>query len=242
MRPLIAVVFVLLTGALLAGCSGPRTEAPPTVSAGLPVSYYEDALQRGDSVYRVDPDASLVTVYVYREGPLARLGHDHVVADRAVSGLAAWSADATIARADLLLTVATLTVDDPDLREQAGFESEPSADDIAGTRSNMLKSIEADAYPEIAARVTLLRPPPDARVSMELRWHGVTKVYELPIELDRDADRFSASGTFEVLQSDFGIEPFSVFGGALSVSDRLDVSISLRGTRIERIAAAAMLF
>ncbi|NND37238.1 MAG: YceI family protein [Gammaproteobacteria bacterium] len=106
----------------------------------------------------------------------------------------------------------------------------------------MLKSIEADAYPEIAARVTLLRPPPDARVSMELRWHGVTKVYELPIELDRDADRFSASGTFEVLQSDFGIEPFSVFGGALSVSDRLDVSISLRGTRIERIAAAAMLF
>lgn len=212
------------------------------MASGLPVQYYEAALQRGDSVYRVDPDNSLVTVYVYREGPLARLGHDHVVADRAVSGLAAWSADATVARADLLLTVASLTVDDPDLREKAGFKSEPSADDISGTRGNMLKSVDADTFPEITARVTLLRPPPDTRVSVELFWHDVTRVYELPIELSRGADHFSANGTFEVLQSDFGIEPFSVFGGALSVADRLDVSISLRGTRVQGVAATAMLF
>ena len=212
------------------------------MSSGLPVRYYDEALQRGDFVYRIDPGTSLVTVYVYREGPLARLGHDHVVADRAVSGLAAWSADATFARGDLLLTIAALTVDDPDLREKAGFESEPSAEDIAGTRSNMLKSVEADAFPDITARVTLLRPPPDARVSMELRWHDVTQVYELPLDLHRDDDHFSATGTFELRQSDFGIEPFSVFGGALSVADRLDVSISLRGTRIQRVAGTAMLF
>jgi polyisoprenoid-binding protein YceI len=222
---------------LLTACSGPRTEAPPAPAAStdLPFAWYEQAVGRGDEVYRVDPAESLLTVLVYREGPLAKLGHDHVVASRELRGFAAWSADATFARADLLLTVGTLTVDEPELRARAGFESEPSAEDIAGTRSNMLKSIDADRYPDILARVRFLRPPPDPVVSIELSWHDVSRTYEMPIDLQRDDEGFEAHGNFELRQSDFGVQPYSVFGGALSVGDKLDVTISLRGTRIATV-------
>ena len=229
------VKLVIACALVVAGCSGSRTEAPPASSPELPIAWYQDAARRGDAVYRLDPAASLLTVFVYREGPLAKLGHDHVVASRDLQGFAAWSPDGAIARADIRLTVGTLTVDDPELRARAGFESEPSADDISGTRGNMLKSVDADAYPNILGQVTLLRPPPDARVSIELNWHDLTHTYELPIDLHRSAERIEAYGSFELRQSDFGIEPFSVFGGALSVADKLDVTISLRGTRIETV-------
>jgi hypothetical protein len=62
----------------------------------------------------------------------------------------------------------------------------------------------------------------------------VTRSFPVTVELERDADRLRVSGSFDVLQSDFGIRPFSVFGGALSVRDRLDIRFSLEGRRTGR--------
>jgi hypothetical protein len=42
-----------------------------------------------------------------------------------------------------------------------------------------------------------------------------------------DIDSLELSGSFRILQSDFGIEPFSVFNGLLKVKDRLEISINL---------------
>ena len=35
------------------------------------------------------------------------------------------------------------------------------------------------------------------------------------------------SGSFAILQTDFGIEPFSVFNGLLKVEDRLEISYQI---------------
>ena len=54
----------------------------------------------------------------------------------------------TSGRADLYVPLDTLVVDEPALRAEAGFDTQPSAADIAGTRRNMLeKVLEADRYP-----------------------------------------------------------------------------------------------
>ena len=235
---------LLFLAAILAACSGTRTESPPaTTGVELPVQEYEVALRRGDAVYRIDAVESLLTVRVYREGPLARLGHDHVIASRDLRGLAAWSADGTVARADLAMPISTLSIDDRQLRADAGFESQPSADDIEGTRANMIKSIDAEVFSDIRARAEFIGAEPDAaRFRIEIDWHGVTQSFEATVELRRDANAFEVGGAFELRQSDFGIVPYSVFGGALSVADRLDVSFRLRGRRVEEGAVAAMLF
>jgi len=225
--------------AVLVACSGRQTEAPDTPAAALPLDYYRNAAARGDAVYCIDPDASLVTVYVYRDGPLAGMGHDHVVASRDVRGYAVWSDDPAAARADLRMPVATLSVDDAELRAAAGFESGPSADDIAGTYSNLLASVDADAFPEIDLRVTLLSAPPEPRVSVDVKWHGVVRALEIPVALRVDAERLEASGSSSLRQTDFGITPHSVFGGALSVADRLNVSFRLQGRRVTEVMADA---
>src|ERR1700682_3891510 len=80
--------------AALAACTVPQREVSPhAVSnerAAPPVdaadAYYREAIARGSAVYRVDPARSLAVIEVRRGGALARLGHDHVVSSRDISG------------------------------------------------------------------------------------------------------------------------------------------------------------
>ncbi len=219
--------FLLGAALLAAGCAQVPFAPPPARPApDLDAAYYRDAAERGARVYRVEPGDSLVVVRVYRGGRLARLGHDHVVSSREPRGFV----DADKGRADLYVAVESLAVDDPARRAAAGFESTPSESDIAGTRSNMLeKVLEAERFPFVVLRVRALEQ--DA-VQAELSLHGVTRPLRIPAKIERGAERIGISGSFAINQTDFGIEPFSVFGGALAVQDRVDLSFTLRAARI----------
>jgi len=200
----------LLGAALLAaGCAQVPPSVPPEAARpgapDLDAAYYRDAAERGAKVYRVEPGDSLLVVRVYRGGRLAKLGHDHVVSSREPRGFI----DADKGRADLYVAVESLAVDDPAQRAAAGFESHPSESDIAGTRSNMLEKV----------------------LEAELSLHGVTRPVRVPAKIDRGAERIAVDGSFSINQTDFGIEPFSVLGGALTVQDRVDLSFTIRAAR-----------
>lgn len=60
----------------------------------------------------------------------------------------------------------------------------------------------------------------------------MTRPLRIPARIDSGAERIEVSGSFAINQSDFGIEPFSVLGGALTVQDRVDLSFAIRGARI----------
>ena len=95
-------------------------------------------------MFRVDPARSLLLIVVRRGGALAQFGHDHVVASHDVAGYIAPDEG----RADLYVPLDALVVDEPALRAEAGFDTQPSAADIAGTRRNMLeKVLETSRHP-----------------------------------------------------------------------------------------------
>jgi len=220
----------LLGAALLAaGCAQVPPSAPPGAPSGGPdldAASYRDAAERGARVYRVEPGDSLVVVRVYRGGRLAKLGHDHVVSSREPRGFI----DADKGRADLYVAVESLAVDDPAQRAAAGFESHPSESDIAGTRSNMLeKVLEAERFPFVVLRVRALE---QGALQAELSLHGVTRALRIPAKIEPGAERIEVSGNFAINQTDFGIAPFSVFGGALAVQDRVDLSFAIRAARV----------
>ena len=52
---------------------------------------------------------------------------------------------------------------------------------------------------------------------------GVTRTLRVAAELERDGAVISASGAFAIKQSDFGITPMSVLGGAIVVQDQLEL-------------------
>ena len=225
-----AVRFLLGVALLAAGCAQvPPARPPEAAPAGAPdldAAYYRSAAGSGAKVYRVEPGDSLVVVRVYRGGRLAKLGHDHVVSSKEPRGFI----DADKGRADLYVAVAGLAVDDAALRAAAGFDSQPSESDIAGTRSNMLeKVLEAERFPFVVLRV---RAVEQGALQGELSVHGVTRALRVPAKIDAGAERIEASGHFSINQTDFGIEPFSVFGGAIAVQDRVDLSFEIRAARM----------
>lgn len=214
--------------ALLAGCGGAPAPSPDhsTARPGAAATsadgfaWYRKA---AEPVYRIDPARSLIAVTVRRGGPFARFGHDHVVASRTVQGYAAPRSG----RADFQFRLDEMTVDEPALRQAAQLDTEPSADAIAGTRANMLnKVLDAERFPLVTLRAA--RIAGDAgQLQLTVSLHGVTRSYAVPTALEVRAGTLTAAGNLRLLQSDFGITPLSVLGGAISVQDALDVRFSI---------------
>ena len=236
LRRLSPQVSALAMALLLASCApqGPRPavapvaqEAPP----GFPDVDYRQAAARGEAVYRIEPERSLVAIEVRRGGPLARFGHDHVVSSRSVQGYVALGQR----RADLSVLLDRLIVDDPELRKAAGFDTQPSTADIEGTRINMLERVlQAERHPRLAVQVRQAagaagRAGDDMEIAVTL--NGVTRKQQIPVQLEVERGAIVARGAFSVLQSDFGITPFAILGGAIAVQDRLAVRFELRGRR-----------
>jgi len=221
----------MAAAALLAACAT-TVEPPPAASgqpAGFPAADYQEIKARGAPVYRVDPARSLVVIVVRRGGRLTQFGHDHVVASHDVGGYVAPEAG----RADLYVPLEALVVDEPALRSEIGLDTQPSAADIAGTRRNMLdKVLETDRFPYATVAVRGRLPDgasPSLPVTLSL--HGVARVVEAPLQYRSSGDDLTATGSLAIDQSQFGLVPFSILGGAVAVQDRVDISFRIVATR-----------
>lgn len=215
-------ILAILPCAMLAACvaRAPAHDAPdaPAVlraPAEFPLDVYRDAQSRGEAVLQVDTRHSHVAIEVRRGGPLAGLGHDHVVASRNVQGYILPSAG----RADLFIPLGQLTVDEAGLREESGMGKPPSMEAVDGTRRNMLdKVLEAEHFPFALVRV-VRRDDDTLRVAITL--HGHTREFSPPARIEQASGKMTVSGELTIAQSDFGITPFAVLGGALQVQDKL---------------------
>jgi polyisoprenoid-binding protein YceI len=214
--------------ALVLGACAPLVREP--VPADFPDAHYRDALARGRPVYRVDPGESLVVVEVRRAGRLARLGHNHVVASRNVEGYIAPEEG----RADLYVALARMTVDEASLRAEAGFDTQPGEADIEGTRANMLeKVLEAEKFPFALIRVSGADPKRGAAtLSVAITLHGETRTIRAPAEVQADSDWMRVSGRLSFDQTDFGITPYSLLGGAIAVQNRVDLRFRVLARRM----------
>lgn len=211
---------------LIAGCAAPL--APPSPAAPDTDGWYLQAVAAGTPVYRIEPNGSLITVTVRRGGLIARMGHDHAVASRNITGYAA----PTEGRADFGFRLDQLTVDEPALRTLAGLPATVPAEAVAGTRANMLgRVLEAGRYP-----VVRLRAQPLAGASGTLRLaitlHGVTRSIDVPTALEVTPETLAATGSFRLRQTEFGITPMSLLGGALVVRDEMELSFRIHASRV----------
>ena len=215
-------IYSCLLALLLAGCAAQQPAPPPAAPVDTGAAWYQQAAQAGQQVYRIDAAQSLITITVRRGGTLARLGHDHVVASRTLEGYAAPDAG----RADFHFRLDQMTVDEPALRSIAGLDTQPSEDAIAGTRTNMLtRVLEAHSYPVVLLHAERNGAADTLRLTVTL--HGVTRTVEVPANVDRAGDTLTASGALQLLQTDFGITPMSVMGGAMTVQDAMELHFKI---------------
>ncbi len=179
---------------------------------------------------QIDATQSLIVIEVRRAGSLANLGHDHVIASHDVQGYVAPNEG----RADFYIRLDQLVVDEPKLRTEAAFDTQPSESAIAGTRENMLRQFNAETHPY--AVVSVERVVVDAagsQLDISLALNGVTRAVRVPAKIERTAGQVIVTGRVTLAQTAFEITPFSILGGALQVQDQVDVRLAIRARSLQ---------
>lgn len=220
---------------LLASCAQPvRQSEQPT-----PIEISHPADKRGAAVYTIDPESSELHILVYRGGTLARLGHNHVLSSKSLSGEAWLHPDFTGSGFQVILPLDSLIIDDAQTRAVHGeqFSAQVPQKDIDGTRRNLMKPevLDGERYPQIRlVSSAITGTAADPQVTVQVTVKDVTRELAIPMSLNLKRGQLQASGEFDILQTDFGITPFSVALGALQVQDRLHVMYRVVALRREK--------
>ena len=176
----------------------------------------------------LDGSQSLIQIRVYKEGPLAALGDNHIISTRKITdNIQISHQDIQQSNIELALQVKDLVVNDPELRAKAedGFNSKVSGVNRRFTRKQMLgpKVLDADQYPTIS--IVILNIPSNSgeqgEIQLDLHGQKNTEIAEIHYALEDDV--LTTSGQLLVSQKRYGIKPFSILFGGIRVKDQLKI-------------------
>jgi len=217
----------VLLGLLLVACGAPK---PRPVPHAAPAPAIPPSI--AGKTYRIDPAQSELRLLVYRAGPMASLGHNHVIVNHALGGTVQYAGTSTAASFFLTVPAAAFVVDEAGARREEGadFAEEVSEEAKSATSRNMQGAalLDAEQFPEITIRsvaVTGADRELEATLALSVAGHESTLV--VPFTVDYSAGRLHASGALTIRQSAIGLTPFSVFLGALRVQDEMRVKFAL---------------
>ncbi|HEX7928116.1 MAG TPA: YceI family protein, partial [bacterium] len=138
--------------------------------------------------------------------------------------------DVTRSSFSLQVNAAAFDVDPPAEREKAGFHSELTAGNRQSIQEAMSgpQVLDVAKFPAITAvseRVTGRQP--DLIVEMRVKIRDREQVVKVPAKVVVALDHVQASGSFELLQSSFGITPYETLMGAIAVQDKIVVQFNI---------------
>jgi polyisoprenoid-binding protein YceI len=224
---LTAIAIAIAIGVV--GCATRAHKGEP-IPQGAPVHAVPAAVGQA---YHVIGSESLLIVRVYRGGTLARVGHNHIVASHELAGTVYVPKDPLRSTFELKFPVASLTVDEAELRAAQGADFATEAPDNAardGTRRNMLGPavLDADHFPEITLRSAGLEAGADRLMTrIEIGFRGQEHVHTVPVSFTLTANELLAQGEFPLKQSDIGLQPFTALLGALAVQDEMQLQFRI---------------
>jgi len=224
------VLFPLL---LLAAC---QTIPPPDESAVIVAPVAASVkIPAGAPRFLVDSDASEIRLLVYRAGPLARFGHNHVISGRMRGEIRAGE------RADdsgfrLEIPVESFVIDPPAARAEEGeeFAADVSEQARLATRDNMLGKdvLDSASRPLIEIdSIALAGPRWNPTVLARATLRGAIRDLRFPAAVIQQGDVLTVVASFRIRQSDFEITPFTALGGAIQVRDAVDIRLRLVARR-----------
>lgn len=195
----------------------------------------------GTARYAVDTGASEIYWLLGKTGAMAAVAHVHAISAAGYEGtVVVDGANPQASRFELVFPVEAFVVDDPELRARLGeeFSGTPSANDIAGTRTNMLSAglLNGTLFKEV--RLTGRAPAQGAAtIPVEIEIVGRTFSFELPGSIAVDAESVEAEGAFTLSHADLGLTPFSALGGAIAVADDIRFVYKIRANRVPGASA-----
>jgi polyisoprenoid-binding protein YceI len=185
--------------------------------------------------YAVDDELSWLRVRVYRAGLMSGLGHNHIVSTASISGSVEFAEPVEASSVELAFAVASLVVDDPQLRADAGNEF-PGAipdKDIRATRRNMLgrKLLDAERFSDIRIVSTSISVDGTTlQVEAEIFIKDIAYPVSIPARLTMSRGTIEASGEVMLSHRQLGLQPFSAALGTLRVASDMPVQFRIVAT------------
>jgi polyisoprenoid-binding protein YceI len=162
----------------------------------------------------IDTANSVLTVRVYKAGVFSAFGHNHEIAAPVAGG----TVDATAQKVELHAQARALEVRDPGVSEK----------DRAEIRKTMLgpEVLDSERNPEIAFRSTGAEAAGTGAWKLQgnLTLHGQSR----PVTVDVRETDGHYEGTARLKQSEFGIKPVKVGGGAVRVKDEVQIEFKIQ--------------
>jgi polyisoprenoid-binding protein YceI len=178
------------------------------------------------STFSIESAKSKLEIHVYKEGAFKMFGHDHLIAAKDISGEARFdpqNIEASSVR--LKIPAKSITVVDPG-------ESEKDRNDVQTTMAGE-KVLYVAKFPEItfvSTRVSAAKKSGDAwelTLSGKLSLHGQEKPVSFPLQVHAAGTDLHGQGELSILQTDYGITPVKVGGGAVKVKDKLKINFTI---------------
>lgn len=162
----------------------------------------------------IDAQHSAISIHVGKAGIFSGAGHEHWVNAPIASGI---FNDGENPRVEFTVQAAKLEVrPDPKVNKKDQAEIQKSMQE---------KVLESAKYPEITFRSSAIEKLSEEAwtLSGRLTLHGVTK----PVTLSVKREAGAYSGAALIRQTDFGIRPIAVAGGAIKVRNELDITFRI---------------
>jgi polyisoprenoid-binding protein YceI len=213
---------------LLSACSAPPP-APGSAASRAPPA-------PGAQRYLIDGERSEVLIWVSRDGPLAELGHNHIIEVADLSGEVWLAPELQRSVFSVRFPVAALRLDEPARRAQqgSGYEETLSEEDVAGTRAHMLDAALLDGanYPEIELDSESISKADSgwiAHAAIRVRAHSAH--IDVPVQLESATGQVILSGQFTVTHAALGLVPHSALLGSLRVAQALRIRFHIIARR-----------
>src|SRR5271170_100774 len=172
--------------------------------------------------YVMGSGRSKLQISVYKEGLLKAFGHDHLISANMLSGRVLFNAEMLEdSSVDLTVEAASLRVIDPGV-------SDSDRQQIQSTMAGKAV-LDVERFPTIRFTSTGVAREKKPNTSWEMTlegnliFHGVEKPVSLPLHLSERDGELRAEGEVSILQTDFGITPIKVGGGAVKVKNKIRI-------------------
>lgn len=173
------------------------------------------------AVWTIGPTDGELLLYTGVTGRAARMGHRLTIA------MTRWRA--TVSWADSRPVGAQLTVETDSfdvLRGDGGVKGLSGAEK-ALVRSNALKSLSANRFPEIRYTADVIEEFGDGyRLAGTLEIRGTSRDHVVEVHTEDLGDSWRMSVESTIRQSDYGIKPYSLLMGSVQVANDVSLSFS----------------
>lgn len=174
-----------------------------------------------DTVWELDESAGELVVKTGVTGRAARMGHRLTIA------MDTWRAEVTWADDEPTEVHVTVEVDSLRVVAGEGGVKGLSAPEKTVVRSNAMKALDVDRFPQIRFRATDIQQTGEGyRLTGNLEIHGKSREHVVDVCVEDLDQQWRISGEAEVRQTEFGVKPYSILMGSVKIANTVTVSLT----------------